>query len=59
LVSDGPARGVAMAEAMSSSEFYERQRALRQHLAGPLPGERLSWFHAQVEQVHDEHCRLW
>jgi hypothetical protein len=47
-----------MAEATSSG-FYERQRALRQRLAGPLPGERLSWFHAQVEQVHDEHCRLW
>jgi hypothetical protein len=38
-----------MAEATSSSESYERQRAL--WLAGPEDGAQLAWFHAQADAV--------
>jgi hypothetical protein len=60
---------VAMAKATSSSEFYERQRALRQRLvvlkaellplAEPEDARDLAWFKPTIEQVRDERRRLW
>jgi hypothetical protein len=56
-----------MAEATSSG-FYERQRALQQHLtvleaelfrlAGPASGKGLAWCKPLLEQVRDDR-RPW
>jgi hypothetical protein len=57
-----------MAEATSSG-FYERQRALQQHLAvleaellrlaGPEHARGLGWFVPTLETVRDERRRPW
>ena len=57
-----------MAEATSSSEFYERQRALRRRLvvlkaellrlAGPEDARDLGWFKPATEQVRRD-LPLW